>query len=131
MELVGDNLWATTQDFTGDTSPRFKVDRFGDWNENYPTADFTVGQGEYYITFNDQSKVVTAELTENLIWDNAYFRGTPNSWAATHLWHRSAILSGKPPRTLTGKATPGLRLTGSAIGLKTTQRETLWCPVVV
>jgi isoamylase len=83
MELVGDNLWATTQDFTGDTSPRFKVDRFGDWNENYPTADFTVGQGEYYITFNDQSKVVTAELTENLIWDNAYFRGTPNSWAAT------------------------------------------------
>jgi hypothetical protein len=45
MELVGDNLWATTQDFTGNTNPRFKIDRFGNWNENYPAADFTVGQG--------------------------------------------------------------------------------------
>jgi pullulanase len=85
MELVGDNLWAITQDFAGQSNPRFKIDRYGDWGENYPSADYTVGSGEYFITFNDQTKAVSAEFVDTTPWAGVYFRGTPNGWASTSM----------------------------------------------
>ncbi|MBP7547809.1 MAG: PKD domain-containing protein, partial [Corallincola sp.] len=48
--------YCTRQSF-GSSSPRFKVDRFGDWKEAYPTADYSVAANTTYdICFNSSSK---------------------------------------------------------------------------
>jgi hypothetical protein len=83
MELIGDNFWSTTQDFTGQTNPRFKVDRFGDWAENYPTGDVLVGPGVWVIVFNDLSKAVIAMPAADAQFSSMFFRGTPNGWSNT------------------------------------------------
>jgi len=61
MKLVGNNTWETDQDFSGQANPRFKIDRHGDWSENYPSQDFMVQNKQYRIRFDDSSKKVTIE----------------------------------------------------------------------
>lgn len=41
--------------------PRFKIDRYGDWKESYPTADYSVSANtSYKIGFDSTTKVITA-----------------------------------------------------------------------
>ncbi len=60
-----ERMWETTQYFQGDNA-RFKVDRYGNWTENYPAQDYliTEGPGNYFIQFDDAGKtfVVTKLL---------------------------------------------------------------------
>lgn len=57
----GNNIWETTQTFTGVANPRFKISRYSDnWNESYPTADYTVTDNHIYtITFNDSTHAIS------------------------------------------------------------------------
>jgi len=56
MESTDNINFCTLQSF-GSNDPRFKVDHFGDWSENYPTADYIVApNGTYDICFNATSK---------------------------------------------------------------------------
>lgn len=89
LEKKSGNDFQTCQTF-GLDDPRFKIDRFGDWSEYYPSADYTVSANtSYEIAFNSDSHDVTAtEVSycdgEN-VEDSWYFRGTPNSWVATSM----------------------------------------------
>ena len=40
--VEGTSRHETCQTFSGVPSPRFKIDHFGDWTENYPAQDYTV-----------------------------------------------------------------------------------------
>ncbi len=88
LELVSGNQYQTCQSF-GDNTPRFKIDRYGDWNETYPTADYTVAANKSYdIRFFSDSKTITATEVSSCgevepPEDNWYFRGTANGWQAT------------------------------------------------
>ncbi|MDQ2077208.1 alpha amylase C-terminal domain-containing protein [Marinimicrobium sp. ABcell2] len=73
-------LWETVQTF-GSDNPRFKISREQNWEEAYPTQDFPIedGPGDYLITFNDDSKAITATklsggttiAASNICYDNA------------------------------------------------------------
>ncbi|AFG38552.1 alpha-amylase family glycosyl hydrolase [Spirochaeta africana] len=66
MEQVSPGVWQVTADFTGQENPRFKIDRFGDWTENYPEQDYLIETaGTYVITFNDSTTDISIELQEN------------------------------------------------------------------
>ena len=55
-----DNINFCTEQSFSSNSPRFKVDHFGDWSENYPTADVTVANDSTFtICFNATSKAFT------------------------------------------------------------------------
>jgi glycosidase len=102
MDLIGDNFWSITQDFSGQANPRFKIDRFGNWAENYPTGDVLVGAGEWVIVFNDLSKAVTAMPKGDAQFSTLYFRGTANGWASTpmtqvsdYIWETTQDFSGQ------------------------------------
>jgi glycosidase len=83
MSLVADHVWETSQDFTGQAGPRFRIDRNGDWLEAYPAQDYVVTTpGNYRIQFNDQTRQITLILLDTG-WKNAYLRGTPNNWKTT------------------------------------------------
>lgn len=85
MEFQGGTTYRTCQTFGGQ-SPRFKIDRFGDWQEAYPSQDHGVaGDATYEITFYSDSKDIhVTEVSEcGGSGDMWYFRGTPNSWGAT------------------------------------------------
>ncbi len=90
LELVSGNQYQTCQSF-GDNNPRFKIDRYGDWNEAYPNADYTVTANKSYdIRFFSDSKTITATEVANCgdieiepPEDSWYFRGTANGWQAT------------------------------------------------
>lgn len=57
-------LFCTEQTFA-DNDPRFKVDRFGDWAESYPQADYRVEDNQQYkICIDSQTKVITTELIQ-------------------------------------------------------------------
>lgn len=57
-----DNINFCTEQTFANVAPRFKIDHYGDWSENYPTADFVVeGNKSYTVCFNAQSKLVTAQ----------------------------------------------------------------------
>ncbi|MEQ8820320.1 MAG: alpha-amylase family glycosyl hydrolase, partial [Sumerlaeia bacterium] len=60
------NTWEITVTFNGeDPSPRFKIDRFGDWTENYPQQDvLTQDLSTYNIVFDSASKQVIANLVD-------------------------------------------------------------------
>ncbi|WP_197278151.1 alpha-amylase family glycosyl hydrolase [Vibrio furnissii] len=68
------NNWATTEMVSQDqivycteqsfanSDPRFKIDRYGDWTESYPTEDFRVdGDALYSICIDSQTKEVSAQ----------------------------------------------------------------------
>lgn len=64
MNLVDNNVRELMVYFPGGygSNDRFKVDVSGNWTEAYPAQDYMIGQGagEYRITFNEITKVVTA-----------------------------------------------------------------------
>ncbi len=76
-----DGSYNTIQEFYKD-NPRFKISRYKNWLEAYPSSDYliTQGPGTYKIIFNPTSKEITAQ---KLDWNHAYFRGTPNGWGIT------------------------------------------------
>ncbi|GDY25034.1 hypothetical protein AHAT_09240 [Agarivorans sp. Toyoura001] len=55
MEQVSSTQFQTCQTF-GNDDPRFKIDRWGDWQEAYPNADYRVSAGSQQITFYSDSK---------------------------------------------------------------------------
>ena len=93
MTHQGGSVFRSCQTFaSGDASggPRFKVDRHGDWSENYPTADFSVEAGKTYtITFDSANYSIST--TEVASCDSGFsanlpsllFRGTANGWDAS------------------------------------------------
>ncbi|TAA41816.1 alpha-amylase family glycosyl hydrolase [Corallincola spongiicola] len=98
LEQVTDNKYQLCTTFgSGDATggPRFKIDRYGNWNENYPDSDVTVDPNQsYLITFLVDSTSITADPVGNCDGDDddgqfahnfasLHFRGTPNNWAAT------------------------------------------------
>ena len=53
-----------------DPSPRFKIDRFGNWEENYPEQDVIVDDcNRYEITFNRNSKAIDTRKLDDVIKD--------------------------------------------------------------
>ncbi|WP_428263079.1 alpha-amylase family glycosyl hydrolase [Haliangium sp.] len=84
----GGSVYETCQSFLGgDESggPRFKIDRFGDWSENYPAQDYSVAVGTYLVRFDAASKQIEVSPVAGCGGggDTWYFRGTPNGWGAT------------------------------------------------
>lgn len=56
-----DNITFCTEQSFANNDPRFKIDHFGDWSENYPAADFIVtGNTTYQVCINADTKEVTA-----------------------------------------------------------------------
>ena len=68
MTAVTSTQYKTCQSFTtGDASggPRFKIDRYGDWKEAYPAADYVVAANtSYKVCINPTSKVGTATSSQ-------------------------------------------------------------------
>ncbi len=114
MDQLSAQQYQTCQTFaTGDGGggPRFKVDRYGDWSENYPGADVSVSANQsYLITFDSNTLSVTTEAVASCgeetgfasTFNSLYFRGTANGWAATamtlvadHLWQATVQLDGQ------------------------------------
>ncbi|WP_211092025.1 alpha-amylase family glycosyl hydrolase [Vibrio agarilyticus] len=97
MEQVSSQQYQTCQRFgNGDAggNPRFKIDRYGNWNESYPAQDFGVAANQsYIITFFADSKNITTQSVASC--DSTtpepepepsnewFFRGTPNGWTTT------------------------------------------------
>lgn len=95
LTQVDATTYTTCQSFAGgDASggPRFKIDRFGNWAENYPSADYAVSANtSYNISFNSSSKAISATAVTSCgstggpakVFSQLHFRGTANNWAAT------------------------------------------------
>ncbi len=66
MTLQADGQYCSDQTFgAASTSPRFKIDRYGDWKEAYPAADYVVAANtSYKVCINPTSKVVTATASQ-------------------------------------------------------------------
>ncbi len=64
--VPGTALFRLTVAFAGeDPAPRFKVDHFGNWQENYPTADIPVDDCFHYeVTFDSIGKGITTRRLE-------------------------------------------------------------------
>jgi len=45
--IEGTSRFETCQTFAGKPDPRFKIDRFGDWQESYPPQDYSLRDGTY------------------------------------------------------------------------------------
>lgn len=88
-------LLHTCQEFgQGDSNggPRFKIDRYGNWNESYPGSDYQVtANTKYEITFNPANKNISIVQSDcpkppppppPHQW---YFRGTVNGWGAEEM----------------------------------------------
>ena len=100
MESIGQNRYQTCQRFeNGENNPRFKVDRFGDWRENYPPNDYSVSAHQFYqIVFdagNRQLQVQQVNGCDIQTEDQWYFRGTPNNWGATPMTDEGESGSGR------------------------------------
>lgn len=95
MAAGGGNQYSTCQSFgTGDGGggPRFKIDRLGDWSENYPSSDYQVSANTtYQIQFDANTRSITTAVVSNCGGQSVYsknfaqlsFRGTPNGWGTT------------------------------------------------
>ena len=72
-------------------APRFKIDRHGDWSENYPSSDFIVETNKSFeITFNAISHAISALEVTNCDtseknFSSLYFRGTANDWGTAEM----------------------------------------------
>lgn len=101
LDYVSGDLFQTCQTFA-DNDPRFKIDRFGDWSEAYPSADYRVAANKSYnISFYaDSHNIGLAEVagcsTDSVDpivpvdpttfahnFSSLNFRGTANGWATT------------------------------------------------
>ncbi len=113
MEQVSSSTYQSCQTFAnGDSNggPRFKIDRFGDWSENYPAQDVVVGANQSYnIVFDSSSHSLTVDAVASCeeggfakVFPSLYFRGTPNSWTTTPMelvadntWQLTVTLDGQ------------------------------------
>ncbi len=99
MTQVSSDKVSTCQTFgAASTSPRFKIDRFGNWNQSYPNNDYAVNaNSSYIIDFTISTKAINMRIVNScniasssrpassVAADTWYFRGTPNNWGATSL----------------------------------------------
>lgn len=108
---VSSTQLTTCQTFgAASTSPRFKIDRTGDWSEAYPTGDYTVtANTSYQINFFTDSKTISVQTVSSCsgssyaqTFASLNFRGTPNSWGSTamslvgnHLWSTTINFDGQ------------------------------------
>ncbi len=115
LAFQGGTAYQTCQTFaSGDGSggPRFKIDRFADWAENYPAQDYTVaGSASYEITFYADSKAIDVAPVANCSGggDTWYFRGTPNGWGTTAMESDDGINFCTVQSFASGDATGGPR----------------------
>lgn len=84
------DVLSTCQTFSGESSSAsFKIDRSADWSESYPSSDWVVtDHSSYQILFTISSRQISVQSVpdcEDLGVAKWYFRGTPNSWAATEM----------------------------------------------
>lgn len=97
MNQLDSNHYQTCQYFAdGDSngSPRFKLDRFGDWQQSIPVQDYVVSANQHYqIDFYADSQTINATQVSSCAAGNfsqLYFRGTANDWVATPMTQISA-----------------------------------------
>jgi glycosidase len=99
MTVVSTNQVAICQTFgVGDSSgaPRFKIDKAGDWSQNYPAKDYVVQANQSYniyffidsktisvVAVNSCSSASSTQSSSSKPADSWFFRGTANSWGAT------------------------------------------------
>lgn len=93
LETLSSSEFETCQTFSegdSDGGPRFKIDRYGDWVESYPSSDYSVTANQsYQITFNSSTSSISVTQVSSCDDDGSssddtwYFRGTPNDWAST------------------------------------------------
>lgn len=112
LTAIDANNYQTCQQFAnGENNPRFKIDRFADWSENYPNGDITVNANQLYlINFNPVDKSITAtevdscQQTPGFAQNVAtlYARGTFNAWSTTaltlidnHTWQTDITFDGQ------------------------------------
>ncbi|ACE85692.1 starch-binding protein [Cellvibrio japonicus] len=101
-------LWETQQSFSG-TNPRFKISRYSNnWNEAYPTTDYLIagGDGDYHITFNDNTKAVVAAKLPITISANSICYNNTNNHANPYIyfWNPAPAGSVTPLPAWPGKA---------------------------
>jgi glycosidase len=78
-----DNINFCTQQSFANLSPRFKIDHYADWSENYPSVDVTVeGNTTYDICFNESSKQITKTIVNGV--DNTSPIATASITAGTY-----------------------------------------------
>jgi glycosidase len=110
-QIDNDNFQLCQQFANGENNPRFKIDRFADWVENYPNGDVTViANQKYLINFNSGNKSISATQVESCEQETGfaknfitlYARGTFNGWSTTALelvadntWQTDIILDGQ------------------------------------
>lgn len=97
LEFVSGTTYETCQTFgSGDAngSPRFKIDRFGDWGESYPVADYqTDANTSYKISFDSASHVISTNSVASCSavsgpaknFTSLFFRGTANNWGISEM----------------------------------------------
>ena len=94
LETLSSSEFETCQTFAegdSDGGPRFKIDRYGDWVESYPSSDYSVTANQsYQIIFNSSTSSISVTQVSSCDDDGSsssddtwYFRGTPNDWAST------------------------------------------------
>ncbi|MEO1334726.1 MAG: alpha-amylase family glycosyl hydrolase, partial [Myxococcota bacterium] len=73
------------QQFSGVSNPRFKIDRFGDWRESYPSQDVVVADNTFQqIEIDTQTKQISVtQVSACGAVDEWFFRGTSNGWGTT------------------------------------------------
>jgi glycosidase len=89
------DVLSVCQTFSGESSnASFKIDRSGDWIESYPSSDWMVADNSsYQISFTISSHEINVQSVSDCDDQSMakwYFRGTPNSWAATEMtWNET------------------------------------------
>ncbi|MEM7675791.1 MAG: alpha-amylase family glycosyl hydrolase [Myxococcota bacterium] len=86
--VAGTTRQITCQWFSGVPNPRFKIDRYGDWQESYPAQDRLVEDNTFQrIEIDTQTKQVSVTPVSScgVAADEWFFRGTSNEWGATAL----------------------------------------------
>jgi RHS repeat-associated protein len=95
LSASGGSSYTTCQKFTTSSAggvSRFKIDRYGDWKESYPSSDVVVSDNtSYQITFNSSTKAISTSIVASCESSNTGFqhvlpqlkiRGTFNAWTA-------------------------------------------------
>lgn len=95
LTAAGNNTFTTCETFAAgdsDGGPRFKIDRFGNWAESYPSTDYSAqSHRSYRVTFTSTTQNISIEevatcdspsegFTKNF--SQLHIRGTINSWIA-------------------------------------------------
>ena len=116
MELTADYTRTVKATFGSTSTERFKIDVSGNWTAAYPTADYAItgGAGLYTITFNEQTKTITAvKEVANL-----------SSIAVTSLPNKCAYFVGDSTINLTGIEVTGTYVNGTTELLNITAANT-------